>query len=103
MTVAEQVRVFLAMALCGACVGAAHDLLGVLRRGMLLTAAADMMLGLIGAVCVIGAALLLRCEPFRLHTLLGVIVGWAIYASSLGTIVRILIKTLIRLSKKATN
>ena len=91
------------MLLCGACAGAAHDLLAVLRRNAFLTAAADVLLGLLCAVGVIGAALVLGCDPFRLYTLIGVLTGWAIYALSLGTIVRILAKFFINLSKKVTN
>ena len=103
MTVAEQTRVFLAMSLCGACIGAAHDLLAVIRRGTLLTAAADMLLGLVAAAGVIGASLLLCCDAFRLHTLLAVVIGWSIYALSLGTFVCILTGFFIGLSKKVKN
>ena len=103
MTVAEQTRVFLSMVLRGAGIGAVHDLLAVIRRGALLTMAADMLLGFVAAAGVISAALLLRCDAFRLYTLLGVAVGWMIYAFSMGTIVRALTKSFIGLSKKVKN
>lgn len=102
MNIADQTRAFLAMTLCGAGVGIAHDLLTVFRRGMLLTLAADMALGVMLCAGVIGAALVLCCEPFRLYTLLGVASGWVIYALSLGTIVRILMKGFAKMSNKFT-
>ena len=100
MNVADQVRAFLAMTLCGAGAGAVNDLLAVLRRRPLLAPAAELALGLVLAAGVIGAALMLRCEPFRLYTLLGVAAGWAIYAFSLGTIVRVLVNEFTKLSNK---
>ena len=103
MTVAEQARAFAAMALCGACVGAAHDVLWVLRRNAWMTATADLALGLFLAAGVIAAALQLRCEAFRLYTWLGVAVGWTIYAITIGTIVRILRRNFIKLSEKVSN
>ena len=45
MTVTDQARAFLAMALCGALLGAVYDALGALRRGRLLAAAADLLFG----------------------------------------------------------
>jgi len=101
MMVADQARVFAAMVLCGAGAGILHDLLAVFRRNAFFTAAADLMLGIACALSVIGAGLMLRCDPFRLYTILGVGIGWTLYASSLGTIVRILTELLIGLSKKA--
>lgn len=100
MSAAEQGRVFLGMMLCGIGIGIAHDLLGLLRRGMLMTAAADLLLGVIGAVCIVGCGLRMRCDPMRLYALLGAALGWAIYGASVGTIVRNLAKGCIRLSKK---
>ena len=49
MTVTDQARAFLAMALCGALLGAVYDALGALRRGRLLTAAADLLFGVLAA------------------------------------------------------
>lgn len=103
MTAADQARVFAAMVICGACIGIVHDLLAVFRRGPASTGLADIALGVIAAAFVGAAGLALRCNPFRLFSLLGVIAGWAIYALSLGTIVRVLLKFFIKLSKKVTN
>ena len=102
MTVSDQARVFAAMMLCGACAGAMHDALALLRKNVFCTAAADLVLGLFLAAAVIGAGLLLGCDPFRLYTLLGVSLGFAIYMLSLGTIVRVLRVFFIKLSKKVT-
>lgn len=90
MTVGEQARAFLAMALCGALLGAVYDVLGVLRHGRLLTAAADLLFGLLAALGVIAAALALRCDAYRLYTLLGVCAGFGLYQCSIGTFVRFL-------------
>lgn len=103
MTVSEQARAFLTMALCGALLGAAYDALGVLRRGRFLTAAADLLLGLLAAAAVIAAALMLRCDAYRLYTLLGIGAGFALYQCSIGTAVRFLKGKLKRLSKKEKN
>ncbi len=100
MTVAEQARAFLAMALCGALLGAVYDVLGVLRCGKLLTAAADLLFGVLTAGAVIAAALALRCDAYRLYTLLGVSTGFALYQYSLGTGVRFLKGKLKGLSEK---
>ena len=101
MTVWEQARIFAAMALCGASVGVAHDVLSMMRRGRALTACADILLGVLMAAGVIGTALVLQCDAFRLYVFLGVAAGWLLYAASLGTIVRILTERVGKLSKKA--
>lgn len=103
MTVAEQAQAFAAMALCGACVGAGYDLLAVFRRSALLTAAADLTLGMLGALGIIAIGLVLRCNPFRMYTPLGIAAGWTIYALTLGTIVRVLARLFLKLSKKVAN
>ena len=100
MTVAEQASAFAAMMLCGAGVGAAHDLLAVCRKNTAWTALADLTLGMIAAMGVIAAGLALRCDPFRLYAILGVAVGWGIYRFTLGTIIRILIRLFMKLSIK---
>ena len=97
MIVAQQARSFAAMALCGACAGAANDVLWLIRRNAWLTAAADLALGVLLAAGVIAAALHLRCEAFRGYTFLGVAAGWAIYAATVGAIVRILRRKFIKL------
>ena len=63
MTVTDQARAFLAMALCGALLGAVYDALGALRRGRLLTAAADLLFGVLAAVL---AALITPFMPLLL-------------------------------------
>lgn len=103
MTTGEQARVFLAMAICGAATGVLNDLLSVLRRGMILTTIADLLLGIFLAVGVICTGLALACDPFRLYAFAGAAMGWLIYWLSLGTIVRVLTQTLGKLSKKVTN
>lgn len=103
MSVPEQGRVFAAMMLGGAALGLAYDFLSFLRCGRLMTAAADLLLAPLGAAIVIGMALMLRCEPFRLFVLLGMALGWLVYFFSLGTIVRFLINGFKNLSKKVTN
>ena len=101
MTVMDQARAFLAMALCGALLGAVYDALGALRRGRLLTAAADLLFGALAAAAVIAAALALRCGAYRLYTLLGVGTGFALYQCSIGTTVRFLKGRFRKLSEKA--
>ena len=101
MTVMDQARAFLAMALCGALLGAVYDALGALRRGRLLTAAADLLFGVLAAAAVIAAALALRCGAYRLYTLLGVVTGFALYQCSIGTTVRFLKGRFRKLSEKA--
>ena len=103
MTVTDQARAFLAMALCGALLGAVYDALGALRRGRLLTAAADLLFGVLAAAAVIAAALALRCDAYRLYTLLGVGTGFALYQCSIGTTVRFLKGRFRKLSEKAKN
>ena len=100
MSVADQGRVFLSMMICGIAIGTAHDLLGVVRRGIVLTGAADLLLGVLSAAGVIGAGLMLGCDPFRLFALMGAALGLAIYEGSVGTIVRYLTKRCVSLSKK---
>lgn len=103
MTTGDQARALLAMIICGAGAGAVHDLFFMIRRGMLLTMLADFLLGLFLAASVAAAGMMLACDPFRLYAFVGVIMGWMIYALTLGTIVRILTQTIGKLSKKVTN
>ena len=103
MTVAEQGRAFLAMALCGMLLGALYDALGMLRRGRLLTAAADLLFGPLAALGVIAAALVLRCDAFRLYTLLGVAAGFALYQLTIGALARLLGRKFANLSNDVRN
>ena len=100
MTPAEQARAFLAMALCGGLLGAAYDLLGIVRRGPWRTALADVAFGLCTALGVIATALVLRCEAFRLYVLLGVLAGFGLYTCSWGIFVRFLTKRVGGLAQK---
>ena len=92
-----------AVHLCGALLGAVYDALGALRRGRLLTAAADLLFGVLAAAAVIAAALVLRCDAYRLYTLLGVGAGFALYQCSIGTTVRFLKGRFRKLSEKEKN
>ena len=103
MTVQQQAHAFAAMAICGACTGAVHDLLGLLRKNAVAAAAADLALGIACAGGVVAAALFLRCEAFRSYTLIGIAAGWTIYALTLGMIIRILRRKFMKLSKKEIN
>ena len=78
MSVADQARAFLSMALCGGVLGAVYDALGMLRRGAWLTALADLCFGLCAAGGVIVTALFLEAEPFRLYVPLGAALGFAV-------------------------
>lgn len=103
MTVEEQARAFLAMTLCGALLGVVYDALGLLRRGRLMTAAADLLFGVMAAAAVITAALMLCCDAYRYYTLLGVCAGFATYQCSIGTFVRFLKGRAKNLSNNAKN
>ncbi|MGN0995639.1 MAG: spore cortex biosynthesis protein YabQ [Candidatus Ventricola sp.] len=87
MTVADQARVFLAMALCGVLLGAAYDALAPLRKGPL-TVAADLLFGALCALGMIAVALRMEAEPLRLYAFAGVLAGGALYLATIGTIVR---------------
>ena len=93
---------FAVMMLCGGGVGLAHDLMKILRRGKVMTAAADLLLGLLAAAGMIAAGLALRCDPFRGYAFAGVGVGWAAYGITLGMIVRFLMRKFMELSNKVT-
>ena len=88
MTVVQQGHVFAAAVLCGLCIGAAHDLLGVLRRGTAMTAAADLLLGTAAAIGIISVGLHFGCSPFRLHIFAGAALGWGIYGAMMGVSAR---------------
>lgn len=87
MTVFEQAQAFAAMMVCGAGLGGAYDVLGLFRRGAM-THVLDLFFGVLAAAGMIGAALLLRVDAFRLYAFAGVIAGGALYRMTIGTIVR---------------
>ena len=103
MNAGDQARIFLAMLLCGVCGGALHDLLALIRRSTAAAAAADVLLGILLAAGMIAMGIRLGCDPFRLYAFAGICLGWVAYVVTLGTIVRILIKSFMKLSKKVTN
>ena len=87
MTVADQARVFLAMVLCGVLLGAVYDALAPLRRGAF-TVAADGLFGVLCALGMIAVGLRMEAEPLRLYAFAGAVAGGALYAVTIGTIVR---------------
>lgn len=94
---------FLTMLLCGAGLGAAYDALWLIRRtilrGRATCALLDLLFGVICAAGVIFSALCLRADAFRWYTLLGAAAGMALYAASLGALVRRVAVALIRICK----
>lgn len=105
MTVAEQARMFAAMALCGVLCGAGYDALAIarhaLRLGVAGTGALDLLFGACCAGAMIAAGLLLQAEPFRLYAFVGMALGLALYALTIGTAVRVLIRGIRRFVKKS--
>ena len=104
MTAGEQARVFLAMALCGAVLGAAYDAALLARHALGLGRAAqgvaDLLFGVVGSFCVTEAALLLRVSPFRMFILAGIAAGILIYETAIGTNVRKLCRKMKKSVKK---
>ena len=92
MTVAGQARALMAMVACGAALGAAYDLLCLLRRalhaGWMLTGMLDMLWGALGALAVIAVGLWLRIDLLRGYVLAGVLAGLGVYALMMGLPVR---------------
>lgn len=92
MRTAEQARVFLAMALCGAVCAAAYDALRLLARaiggGRILVGAVDLLFGPLCAAGMTATALVMLVDPFRWYEFAGVLLGIALYAASIGTFVR---------------
>ena len=89
---AQQARVFLAMALCGAAVACACDGARALRRllglGDVLSGALDLAMGALSAAAMALTALRLRIDPLRLYAFAGVAAGFALYRVSAGALVR---------------
>ena len=105
MSAAEQGRVFLAMALCGALCVAAYDaaraLLGAIGGGKVLCALADLSFGVLCAAGMTMTALALETDPFRAFEFGGLSLGIALYALTIGTFVRIIYKRIGNLMKKS--
>ena len=89
---AQQARVFLAMALCGAAVAGACDGARALRRllgmGGVLSGALDLLMGALAAAAMTLTALCLRVDPLRAYAFAGVAAGFALYRFSLGAFAR---------------
>jgi len=104
MTPEEQARVFLAMVLCGAALGAVYDALLLLRRWLLRgrawRSALDVLFGLLCAAGVIVAALRLRTEAFRWYVLLGTAAGMGLEQISLGVLLRRVLAFAARFGEK---
>ena len=92
MTPREEMRVLLAMILCGAALGVVYDGLWMLRKaffpGRAALAIADLLYGPICAVGVVAAAFLLRVDAFRVYILGGVLFGMALQRMSAGAFLR---------------
>ena len=92
MTPQEQIRVALAMVLCGALLAMVYDALWLLRRvffpGKAAQAMADLLFWILCACAMIKAALFMRVEVFRLYVLGSVLCGMALYRISGGFFLR---------------
>lgn len=104
MTAGEQARVFLAMALCGAVLGAVYDTALLARHALGLGRAAqgvlNIVFGAVGAFLVTEASLLLRISPFRFFILAGVAFGILVYAAAIGANVRKIYRKIQKSVKK---
>lgn len=100
MTPKEQAEIFLVMTSVGACLGAAYDLLGILRWGVL-CAAADVVFGVLCAAAMAAAGLMLQCDVFRLFTFAGVMLGMCLYGVTLGALFRMVGRIACQKAKKA--
>lgn len=100
-----QTRMMTVMLLCGAALGVAYDLLGMMRRlfskSVLIGTGGDLLLGGVCATSMITAGLWLRQNPFRLFAFSGVAAGFAVYMLTLGTIVRFFCSWVYRNVKKS--
>ncbi len=105
MTAGEQARVFLAMMLCGAALGAAYDAALLLRCALGLGRCAqgglDLLFGVTGAFFVTEAALRLRVSPFRIFILAGVGAGIGVYTAAIGMNVRKMCRKIQKSVKKS--
>ena len=107
MTVEQQIRALCAMTAGGFALGALFDAMTLLRRvlsaGRLLTGMMDLFYGVCCALCIILTALALRIDPYRLYVFAGFALGMGIYATTIGTFVRIIQKRVKKLSEKGEN
>ena len=107
MTVEQQARALAAMVACGAALGAACDLLGLLRRalraGRVLTAMLDLLWGVLSAAAVVTVGLWLRIDVLRGYVLAGVAAGIGAYALLAGLPARRMARTICEMRKKTEN
>ena len=105
MSAAEQARVFLAMALCGALCACVYDALRLALRaaggGLALAGVADLLLGAICAAGMTATGLVMMCDPFRWFEFAGMALGMGLYALTIGTFVRHTYKIVKRIGKKS--
>ena len=105
MQTAEQARVFLAMALCGALSACAYDVLrlasAAVGGGKLLLGAVDLLFGPLLAVGMSATALAVMTNPFRWFEFAGAMLGIAVYELSIGTFVRYIYKMIRKILKKS--
>lgn len=99
MMVFEQAQVFGAMVVCGAVLGGVYDALGLLRRGAAVHAC-DLLFGVLAAAGMIGAALWLRADAFRLYAFAGVLTGFGLYMLTIGMMIRHVSRYILRNVKK---
>ena len=96
MTVEQQARALAAMVVCGAALGAACDVLGLLRRalraGGVLTGILDLFWGILGALAVVLAGLRLKIDLLRAYVRAGVLAGMGVYALLIGLPLRRMVK-----------
>ena len=92
MSAAEQARVFLAMALCGALCACLYDALRFIAEaiggGRILCGAVDLLFGVMCAAGMTATALTMLTDPFRWFEFAGILLGIAMYGLSIGTFVR---------------
>ena len=104
MTPQEQLRVFLAMMLCGAVLGAVYDTLWLFRRMLFRGRAAlfvlDLLYGVLCAGGMITAGLILQTDMLRFYTLSGALTGMGLYRASAGTAFRMMVGKMIRIGEK---
>lgn len=104
MTVRQQAQIFVSMALYGAALGGAYDVLALARRllhaGRAVRDCLDLMLGAACAAGMIAVGLALQAEVFRWYAFAGVLLGLVLYGCTVGTIVRKIAHTFGEMSKK---
>ena len=104
MTPREELRVLLAMILCGAALGVVYDGLWMLRKaffpGRAALAMMDLLYGPVCALGVIAAAFLLRVDALRLYILGGALCGMILQRITAGVFLRSMVQRVKKLAKK---